>query len=89
MFGLDDWIAGLSDGTSVAFVVIAAILLGLRHATDPDYLAAMSTLIAGTRERAARGAGLDSYGAPRRGDDQVAREHWRGLRGPLQCFVGR
>jgi hypothetical protein len=27
-------------------------VLGLRHATDPDHLAAVSTLIAGTRERA-------------------------------------
>jgi high-affinity nickel permease len=47
MFGLDDRIAAL--GTGEAFIVIAAlaILLGLRHATDPDHLTAVTTLIAG------------------------------------------
>ena len=35
MFGLDDWIAGMSDGGSIAVVVLVAMLLGLRHATDP------------------------------------------------------
>jgi len=34
-----------------------SILLGLRHATDPDHLAAVTTLIAGGRERTARAAG--------------------------------
>ena len=29
------WIAGLSDGTSLGLVVLVAVLLGLRHATDP------------------------------------------------------
>jgi len=56
MFGLDDWIAGLSEGTSVAVVLFVAVLLGLRHATDPDHLAAMTTLLASGRERAARSA---------------------------------
>jgi high-affinity nickel permease len=52
MFGLDDWIAGMSDGGSVAVVVLVAILLGLRHATDPDHIAAVSTLLASGRDRA-------------------------------------
>ena len=56
MFGLDDWVARSSDGTTVALVVAVAIVLGLRHATDPDHLAAVSTLIAGSREQAARAA---------------------------------
>jgi len=56
MFGLDDWIAGLSNGASVAVVLLVAILLGLRHATDPDHIAAMTTLVASGRERAARSA---------------------------------
>ncbi|MFN0155373.1 MAG: hypothetical protein ACKVUT_13440 [Gaiella sp.] len=46
MFGLDDWIAGLSQGGSVAVVIAVAVLLGLRHATDPDHLAAVTTLVA-------------------------------------------
>lgn len=56
MFGLDDRIAAFSDGVSVWVVVVVAVLLGLRHATDPDHLAAVTTLIAGGRERAARTA---------------------------------
>ena len=52
MFGLDDWIAGLSDGGSIAVVVAVAVLLGLRHATDPDHIAAVTTLVASGRERA-------------------------------------
>lgn len=56
MFGLDEWFTGFSDGTSVLLVMIVGVLLGLRHATDPDHLAAMTTLIAGGRERAARAA---------------------------------
>jgi hypothetical protein len=52
MFGLDDWIAGLSNGGSIAIVVVVAVLLGLRHATDPDHIAAVTTLVASGRERA-------------------------------------
>lgn len=59
MFGLDDWIAGLSQGASVGVVLAVAVLLGLRHATDPDHIAAVSTLIVSGRERAtARAARL-------------------------------
>ena len=44
MFGLDDAIATHSDGAGLIIVALVAILLGLRHATDPDHLAAMTTL---------------------------------------------
>ena len=57
MFGLDERIAASSDGASVLIVLAVAVLLGLRHATDPDHLVAMTTLVAGGRERAARRAG--------------------------------
>jgi ABC-type nickel/cobalt efflux system permease component RcnA len=56
MFGLDDWIASFSDGATLGVVAVVAIVLGLRHASDPDHLAAVSTLIAGARERAAGAA---------------------------------
>src|SRR5713226_3752916 len=56
MFGLDDKIAGFSDGGTMLIVVAVSILLGLRHASDPDHLAAVTTLIASSRERAARRA---------------------------------
>jgi High-affinity nickel-transport protein len=44
MFGLDDSIAAQSDGAGLLIVALVAILLGLRHATDPDHLAALTTL---------------------------------------------
>lgn len=56
MFGLDDAIANLSSGASVMVVVLVAALLGLRHATDPDHLAAVTTLVASGEERASRAA---------------------------------
>jgi hypothetical protein len=42
--GLDDALAGLNHG-SVALGLLVAVLLGLRHATDPDHLTAVATLI--------------------------------------------
>lgn len=62
MFGLDDAIASYSDGTSLLLVALVAVLLGLRHATDPDHLAAVTTLVASSRERAATRLGL-AWGA--------------------------
>jgi ABC-type nickel/cobalt efflux system permease component RcnA len=62
---LDDWIAGLGAGGSVGVVLLVAVLLGLRHATDPDHLTAVSTLIVTDREHGsarARVLGL-SWGA--------------------------
>ena len=56
MFGLDDRIAAFSDGGSIWIVLAVAVLLGLRHATDPDHIAAVSTLVAGGRDRAGRRA---------------------------------
>jgi high-affinity nickel permease len=56
MFGLDHTIAHLSTGGSVAVVILVAALLGLRHATDPDHIAAVTTLVASGRDRVARNA---------------------------------
>jgi high-affinity nickel permease len=54
MFGLDDRIAGLSNGTTLLVVVAVSVLLGLRHAGDPDHLTAVTTMIASRRDRATR-----------------------------------
>lgn len=54
MTGLDHWIATLGHGGGIAIALLTALLLGLRHATDPDHLTAVSTL-ALTDDR--RGAG--------------------------------
>jgi high-affinity nickel permease len=56
MFGLDDKIASFSDGTTLLVVLAVSILLGLRHASDPDHLAAVTTLMASGKERAGRRA---------------------------------
>lgn len=58
MFGLDQSLASLSDGATLGVVVFVAILLGLRHATDPDHLAAVTTLIASSERRARAAARL-------------------------------
>jgi high-affinity nickel permease len=56
MFGLDDYIANASDGTTLLLIVVVAVLLGLRHAIDPDHLAAVTTLIASDGKRSVRAA---------------------------------
>ena len=58
MFGLDHRIASFSNGTTMLVVIAVAILLGLRHASDPDHVAAVSTLVASGKERGARLAGV-------------------------------
>jgi ABC-type nickel/cobalt efflux system permease component RcnA len=57
MFRLDDWIAELAQGGGLLLVLLVALLLGLRHASDPDHLAAVSTLIASDPEDGTRRAG--------------------------------
>jgi hypothetical protein len=57
MFGLDDLIADLAQGHGLVLVLAVALLLGLRHASDPDHLAAVSTLIASNPEHGRSRAG--------------------------------
>ncbi|MEA2227093.1 MAG: hypothetical protein QOF04_723 [Solirubrobacteraceae bacterium] len=59
MFGLDDRIAALGTGQTLLLVLAVALLLGLRHATDPDHLTAVTTLVAGD--------GADAAGSRRAG----------------------
>lgn len=56
MLGLDERIAELPQGASPWVVLAIAALLGLRHATDPDHLAAVATLVANNRNTSARAA---------------------------------
>ena len=56
MLGLDEWLAGLGGG-SLAVALAVAVLLGLRHATDPDHLTAVSTLVLSEEDRGTRRAG--------------------------------
>jgi cytochrome c biogenesis protein CcdA len=54
MFGLDEWIGKLGGSGLMALVV--ALLLGLRHATDPDHLTAVSTLLLSDQKHGTRRA---------------------------------
>jgi high-affinity nickel permease len=56
MFGLDGRIAGLSNGTTLVVVVVVSVLLGLRHAGDPDHLTAVTAMIVSKGDRATRHA---------------------------------
>src|SRR4051812_1706946 len=56
MFGLDTWLEHFSDGATLGLVAVVAVVLGFRHASDPDHLAAVTTLIATGRDRAAGAA---------------------------------
>jgi ABC-type nickel/cobalt efflux system permease component RcnA len=56
MFGLDHLISGLGADGGLVVVLGVALLLGLRHATDPDHLVAVSTLLATERDRRTRRA---------------------------------
>ncbi|MDQ4041498.1 MAG: hypothetical protein M3141_07080, partial [Actinomycetota bacterium] len=53
MAGLDELIAEWAQHGSVVTVLIVATLLGLRHATDPDHMLAVATLVAAGEQRAA------------------------------------
>ena len=58
MFGLDDKIAALSTGESFLIIIAVAVLLGVRHATDPDHLVTVSTLLASGESRGPGSASL-------------------------------
>lgn len=52
MTRVDAWLEGFMHGQgSVMLVLVVSLALGLRHATDPDHLAAVTTLIASEKER--------------------------------------
>lgn len=56
MFGLDEWMMQTFGGGAMGVVI--AVLLGLRHATDPDHLTAVSTLVLSEERDGAREAGI-------------------------------
>ena len=52
MATLDGWLEGVLHGSaSLEIILLISVLLGLRHATDPDHLAAVTALIASEHER--------------------------------------
>jgi hypothetical protein len=57
MFGVDETLGQMAEGHALAVALALALVLGLRHATDPDHLVAVSTLIASDAEGDTRAAG--------------------------------
>ena len=52
MSAIDGWLEGFLHGeVGVGIILLVSVLLGLRHASDPDHLAAVTTLIASEEER--------------------------------------
>ena len=52
MSTIDGWLEGLMHGAAgLGIVLLISLLLGLRHASDPDHLAAVTTLIASEEQR--------------------------------------
>ncbi len=60
MDAIDSWLEGFMHGSaSLGVILLISGLLGLRHASDPDHLAAVTTLIASEKEhQETRKAGL-------------------------------
>jgi len=60
---IDGWLEELLHGeVGVGVILLISLLLGLRHASDPDHLAAVTTLIASEEERKkVRKAGLMGF----------------------------
>ena len=51
MGAIDGWLEGLMHGSAgVGVILLISLALGLRHASDPDHLAAVTTLIASEEE---------------------------------------
>jgi ABC-type nickel/cobalt efflux system permease component RcnA len=59
--GLDDMLTGLFDGAPLLVALGIAFLLGARHATDPDHLVAVTSLVAADDGDTRRAASLGAW----------------------------
>jgi cytochrome c biogenesis protein CcdA len=57
MLGLDEAVPGLGGEAGLAIALLVAVLVGMRHATDPDHLTAVSTLVLADGRHGAKRAG--------------------------------
>jgi hypothetical protein len=58
---VDEWLTGLLDGAPLAVALGIAFVLGLRHASDPDHLVAVTSLVAADGGDTRRAAGLGAW----------------------------
>jgi high-affinity nickel permease len=62
MSAIDSWLEGFMHGPDALWaVLLVSLLLGLRHASDPDHLAAVTTLIASEKRKKAKSAALMGF----------------------------
>jgi ABC-type nickel/cobalt efflux system permease component RcnA len=59
--GMDAWLTDLFAGSSLLVALGVAFLLGLRHASDPDHLVAVTSLVASDDGDARRAARLGAW----------------------------
>src|ERR671918_2704321 len=58
---MDQWLTGLLDGAPLLVALGIAFVLGLRHASDPDHLVAVTSLVAADGGDTRRAAGLGAW----------------------------
>ena len=58
---MDQWLTGLLDGAPLLVALAIAFALGLRHASDPDHLVAVTSLVAAEDGDTRRAAGLGAW----------------------------
>src|SRR4051794_423376 len=58
---LDAWLTGLFDGAPLLVALGIAFALGLRHASDPDHLVAVTSLVAAEDGDACRAGRLGAW----------------------------
>ena len=58
---IDTWLTGLFDGAPLLVALAIAFLLGLRHASDPDHLVAVTSLVAAEDGDTAAAARLGAW----------------------------
>src|SRR3954469_22321475 len=59
---IDGWLTGLLDGAPLLVALAIALVLGLRHASDPDHLMAVTSLVAAEDGGTRRAARLGPWG---------------------------
>jgi hypothetical protein len=59
---VDEWLTGLLEGAPLLVALAIAFILGLRHASDPDHLVAVTSLVAADGGDT-RGAVIPALGA--------------------------
>jgi ABC-type nickel/cobalt efflux system permease component RcnA len=58
---IDEWLSSMLDGAPLVVALAIAFVLGLRHATDPDHLVAVTSLVAADRGDTRRAAALGAW----------------------------